>query len=110
MLAGRRRHGLVRHWPGFWDCPLQAATGVGTRDRASTTPPPPGCHFSIDALRGFGMCWIIGEDALIRALAHWADWPVKGPGRGRPQGRPPGQIRTCGATASGSRLGSGVAR
>jgi predicted acyltransferase len=31
---------------------------------------------SIDALRGFDMFWIIGGDALFRALAKWADVPV----------------------------------
>jgi predicted acyltransferase len=29
-------------------------------------------------LRGFDMFWIIGGDALIRALAHWAGWPFTG--------------------------------
>jgi predicted acyltransferase len=28
-------------------------------------------------LRGFDMFWIIGGDALIKALAHWAGWPAK---------------------------------
>jgi predicted acyltransferase len=51
---------------------------VGTRDQASTTPPPPDRLLSIDALRGFDMFWIIGGDALLRALAHWADWPFQG--------------------------------
>lgn len=31
---------------------------------------------SIDALRGFDMFWIIGGDALFRALAKWADVPI----------------------------------
>src|SRR5205807_3522266 len=30
---------------------------------------------SIDALRGFDMFWIIGGDALFRALGKWADAP-----------------------------------
>ena len=51
---------------------------MGTRDQASTAPPPPDRLLSIDALRGFDMFWIIGGDTLLRALAHWADWPRKG--------------------------------
>src|SRR3954464_3332337 len=31
---------------------------------------------SIDALRGFDMFWIIGGDALARALATWSKSPV----------------------------------
>src|SRR5437764_1366157 len=30
---------------------------------------------SLDALRGFDMFWIIGGDALFRALAKWANAP-----------------------------------
>jgi predicted acyltransferase len=51
---------------------------VGIRDQAGTTPPPPDRLLSIDALRGFDMFWIIGGDTLLRALAHWGDWPFKG--------------------------------
>jgi predicted acyltransferase len=51
---------------------------VGTRNQAGTAPPPPDRLLSIDALRGFDMFWIIGGDTLLRALAHWADWPFKG--------------------------------
>jgi predicted acyltransferase len=58
--------------------PFQATTTVGTRDQGSLTPAPPERLLSLDALRGFDMFWIIGGDTLLRALAHWADWPVKG--------------------------------
>ncbi len=50
---------------------------MGTQDQAST-PPPSDRLLSIDALRGFDMFWIIGGDALARALAHAANWPIKG--------------------------------
>jgi predicted acyltransferase len=33
--------------------------------------------FSIDALRGFVMLWIIGGDELLKAIADAANWPVK---------------------------------
>jgi len=32
--------------------------------------------FSLDALRGFAMFWIIGGDALVRAMAQFTDWPL----------------------------------
>lgn len=51
---------------------------MGTRDKAVVSPPASERLLSIDALRGFDMFWIIGGDALIKAVAHWADWPVKG--------------------------------
>jgi predicted acyltransferase len=50
---------------------------VGTRQQASASPPPSERLVSIDALRGFDMFWIVGGDTLVRAVAHWADWPVK---------------------------------
>src|SRR5262245_50823499 len=44
---------------------------------APTASPPSATERlrSIDALRGFDMFWIIGGDALFRALATWADAP-----------------------------------
>ena len=33
---------------------------------------------SIDALRGFDMFWIVGGEALLKALAGWAGWPPMG--------------------------------
>jgi len=38
-------------------------------------PPKPERLVSIDALRGFDMFWIIGGDALARALCKWWDTP-----------------------------------
>jgi predicted acyltransferase len=45
---------------------------------AATSSPASGRLFSIDALRGFDMLWIMGGDELIKAIANWADWPIKG--------------------------------
>jgi predicted acyltransferase len=42
-------------------------------DAPATPPPKPGRLLSLDALRGFDMFWIIGGDALFRALARRAD-------------------------------------
>jgi predicted acyltransferase len=42
------------------------------------TPAATGRLWSIDALRGFDMFWIIGGDALFRALAKWANAPWSG--------------------------------
>jgi predicted acyltransferase len=39
----------------------------------SSSPKPDDRLLSIDALRGFDMFWIIGGDALGRALARWSD-------------------------------------
>jgi predicted acyltransferase len=50
---------------------------MGTRDQASVPPAAPERLLSIDALRGFDMFWIVGGDALLKALAHWGNWPVK---------------------------------
>ena len=44
---------------------------------AQNSPKSPPRLLSIDALRGFDMFWIIGGDALVVALAKWADWPFK---------------------------------
>jgi predicted acyltransferase len=40
----------------------------------SDTKPASDRLFSIDALRGFDMFWIIGGDALFQAWARWVDW------------------------------------
>jgi predicted acyltransferase len=45
---------------------------------APTPVPAPERLRSLDALRGFDMFWIIGGDALVRALATWADAPWSG--------------------------------
>jgi predicted acyltransferase len=55
----------------------QATTAMRIADEAGATPPATGRLLSIDALRGFDMFWIIGGDVLLRALAHWGDWPIK---------------------------------
>jgi predicted acyltransferase len=50
--------------------------GFPTDDTTMDAPPDPkpsGRLLSIDALRGFDMFWIIGGDALGRALAKWSD-------------------------------------
>jgi predicted acyltransferase len=43
---------------------------------ATPALPAPERIQSIDALRGFDMFWIIGGDALFRALSKWADVPI----------------------------------
>ncbi len=47
----------------------------------STDKPQPvdkaGRLWSIDALRGFDMFWIVGGEEVIRSLAKWADWPFR---------------------------------
>src|SRR5262249_50808305 len=49
----------------------------------------------------------VPEDSAIRGFGIFGGfWGSSGSGRDRPCGRPPGQIRTCGATASGSHLRS----
>jgi predicted acyltransferase len=45
---------------------------------ATTPSPASGRLLSIDALRGFDMLWIMGGDDLLKAIALWANWPIKG--------------------------------
>ena len=42
---------------------------------STAATPPPDRLRSLDALRGFDMFWIIGGDALFRALGKWAGTP-----------------------------------
>jgi predicted acyltransferase len=50
---------------------------MGTLDQANVIPATPERLLSIDALRGFDMFWIIGGEVLIKALAQWANLPMK---------------------------------
>lgn len=58
--------------------PASAAPSALTDARKGSGKAPATRLLSIDALRGFDMFWIIGGDAFIRALSHWAwaTWPT----------------------------------
>jgi predicted acyltransferase len=48
---------------------------MGTNDQPGILDPSSRRLVSIDALRGFDMFWIMGGDALLKALAHAGGWP-----------------------------------
>ncbi len=63
---------------GIPELPSQATITVGTQNQAKAIPSPSERLLSLDALRGFDMFWIVGGDVLLKAVAHWANWPAKG--------------------------------
>jgi predicted acyltransferase len=52
--------------------PLSPAPEASPRPAVAAPPPPGGRLTSLDALRGFDLCWILGADLFVRSLARIA--------------------------------------